>query len=236
MGDGPSNSSGLTDGAAIPRAGVHPAGPDDALKLAARIADLWQVHFGRPRPCHRLPLAVSLAALVTLTGVLPVASAAPSFHRDHTPLPADVTGVGAKAHPTISAAGVSTGSGGGTALHMLLALGIVIGLILGLYKLLRWTASRNETTVRADGKMTVVASTPLGNTRALHLVRVGEELVLVGSGEQAVTPIRVYSAEEARAIVFDDHDDGMRAVGSEAGPRPGFLSTFTDNLRKVTAR
>src|SRR5262249_43891753 len=146
--------------------------------------------------------------------------------------PADVTGAGADTHATVSSAGVSAAGGGGTVLHMLLALGIVIGLIFGLYKLLRRTAGRNDTTVRADGRMTVVASTPLAHSRSLHLVRVGEELVLVGSGEQAVTPIRVYSAEEARTIVLDDPDDELRPLNPTGGQRFGFLNGFTDSLRK----
>jgi flagellar protein FliO/FliZ len=193
------------------------------------------VHSGRPHPCSRLLLAVGLAALVALAGLVPVAAAATRFHRDETPLPADVTGVGAATHSTVSSAGASAG-GGGTVIHMLLALAIVIGLIFGLYKLLRRISNRNDTTVRADGRMTVVASTPLAHSRSLHLVRVGEELVLVGSGEQAVTPIRVYSAEEARMIVLDDPDDGMRPLGSAGGKLPGFLGAFTDSLRKATAR
>jgi len=190
---------------------------------------------GRPHPCSRLLLAVSLAALVALAGLVPVAAAATRFHRDDTPLPADVTGLGADTHATVASAGASA-SGGGTVLHMLLALAVVIGLIFGLYKILRRTANRNDRTVRADGRMNVVASTPLAPSRSLHLVRVGEELVLVGAGEQAVTPIRVYSAEEARMIVLDDTDDGMRPLGPGGSKRPGFLGAFTDSLRKATAR
>src|SRR5262245_15622903 len=164
------------------------------------------------------------------------AAAAPRFHRDDTPLPADVTGLTADTHANVSSAGASAG-GGGTVLHMLLALAIVIGLIFGLYKLLRRTANRNDTTVRADGRMAVVSSTPLAHSRSLHLVRVGEELVLVGVGDQAVTPIRVYSAEEARAIVLDEPTDGdMRPIGSAGGKGPGFLGALTDSLRKATTR
>jgi len=195
------------------------------------------VHSGRPHPCSRLLLAVCLAALIALTGLVSVAAAATPFHRDDTPLPADVTGLGAAKHTTVSSAGVSAAGGSGTVLHMLLALGIVIGLIFGLYKLLRKTAGRDHPKVRADGRMTVVASTPLAHSRSLHLVRVGEELVLVGSGEQAVTPIRVYSAEEARTIVFDDpDDDGLRQFDTPEAPRLGFIGSFTDSLRKATAR
>lgn len=164
---------------------------------------------------------------------MPVAANAGGFKRDDTPLPADVTGLGATAHANLQ----SASSGGGTALHMLLALGIVIALILGLYKLLRRMSGRNEGAVRADGRMTIVASTPLAHSRSLHLVRVGDELVLVGSAEHAVTPLRVYSAEESRTIVLDDNDGGMRSLGpGDSGGRPGFVGSLTDSLRKLTSR
>ena len=176
---------------------------------------------------------------MTLAGLLPaVATAAGGrgFHRDETPLPADVTGLGPRAHASLQSA-ASGGGGSGTVLHMLLALGVVIALILGLYKLLRRTANggahRNDGAVRADGRMAIVASTPLAHSRSLHLVRVGEELVLVGSAEQAVTPIRVYSAEESRLLVLEEPGD-MRQL--DAGGKPGVVGSLTDSLRKLTAR
>ena len=192
------------------------------------------MHLGRPHPCSRLLLAVGLAALVALAGLVPVAAAG-RFQRDQTPLPADVTGLTADTHATVASAGASAG-GGGTVLRMLLALAVVIALIFGLYKILRRTANRNDRTVRSDGRITVVASAPLAHSRSLHLVRVGEELVLVGAGAQAVTPIRVYSAEESRMIALDEPDDGIRPLGPGGGQRPGFLGALTDSVRKLTAR
>src|SRR5689334_21137954 len=121
-------------------------------------------------------LAVSLAALFALAGLVRVAASATRVYRDDTPLRGIVTGLGAGTHTTVSSAGVSAAGGSVTVLHMLLALGIVIGLIFVLYKLLRKTAGRDHPKVRSDGRMTVVASTPLAHSRSLHLVRVGEEL------------------------------------------------------------
>lgn len=49
----------------------------------------------------------------------------------------------------------------------------------------------------------MVATTTLAPNRALHLVRSGDELILLGVTEQSVTPIRVYSAEEAQAMELE---------------------------------
>ena len=45
---------------------------------------------------------------------------------------------------------------------------------------------------------------PLGPNRALHLVRAGREIVLIGTAEHTVTPIRRYSEDEARALGLID--------------------------------
>ena len=119
---------------------------------------------------------------------------------------------------------------------MLLALGIVIALILGLYKLLRRMSGRNEGAVRADGRMTIVASTPLAHSRSLHLVRVGDELVLVGSAEHARHPA---SRLLGGGVAHDRprrRDGGMRSLGpGDSGGRPGFVGSLTDSLRKLTS-
>jgi flagellar biogenesis protein FliO len=84
--------------------------------------------------------------------------------------------------------------------------------------------------------MTVIASTPLAQARSLHLVRVGEELVLVGAAEQSVTPIRVYSAEESRRLVPAGDEGGLQPLRSGEGDRPGPGAALLDALRKLTAR
>jgi flagellar biosynthetic protein FliO len=208
---------------------------------------------GRPRPCARLALAFALL----LAGCSPLsAAAAAPFHRDETPLPAGVTG-GSGGGGT-GAAVETASSGSSAALRMLLGLAIVLAIIFALYKLLKRSASKNDKGVRAHGEMTVVASTPLAQSRALHLVRVGDELVLVGSSEQGVTPIRVYTAEEVRRLGFDptaslpalapaagSGSSGFGSgfgflpgspSGSGSGPGGGFGPALLETLRKMTAR
>jgi len=47
-----------------------------------------------------------------------------------------------------------------------------------------------------------------------HLVRAGREIVLVGAAEHAVTPLRVYTEDEARelGLLDDDDDDDLGAI------------------------
>jgi len=186
---------------------------------------------GCPRPLRRLAPVLGLL----LAGCTPLSAfgAAPAFKRDTTPLPTGVTGGGSTgaAH-----AAVSAGSTSSSALRMLLGLAIVVALIFGIYKLLKRSAAKNDRAVRQLGEMAVVASTPLAQSRALHLVRVGEELVLVGSSEQGVTPIRVYSAEETRRLGVDPYDTPAFTPTSGAADRPGFSTSLMEALRKMTAR
>jgi flagellar biosynthetic protein FliO len=184
---------------------------------------------GRPRPLRRL--APVLGLLLAGCYPLPAFAADPAFKRDTTPLPSSVSG-----SSDGSSAAVSAGSSGGAALRMLLGLAIVLALIFAIYKFMKRSADKNDKTVRAHGEMQVVASTPLAQSRALHLVRVGEELVLVGSSEQGVTRIRVYGPEEARRLGFDA--DGGPTFTPTSGPadRPGFGASLVETLRKMTAR
>jgi flagellar protein FliO/FliZ len=186
---------------------------------------------GSPRPSARLAVALGLL----LAGCYPLdAAAAAAFHRDQTPLPSSVSGVTTTGS---HAAVTSASSGGSAALRMLIGLGIVLALIYGLYKLLKRSADKNDKGIKAHGGMTVVASTPLAASRALHLVQVGEELVLVGSSEQGVTPIRVYTQEEARRLGYDGRADNEQFVPIDGGSdRPGFGNALVETLRKRTAR
>ena len=62
-----------------------------------------------------------------------------------------------------------------------------------------------------------LATLPLGPNRSLHLVRAGDEVVLVGAGEHGVTPIRTYTQAEARALgLLDGADAGRRRMDAFA--------------------
>jgi len=78
---------------------------------------------------------------------------------------------------------------------MIVGLAIVLAVIYGVYWLLK--SHRKTKASGGDGRIEVVATTALGPNRAVHLLRVGNELVLVGSAEHGVTRLRVYDADEA---------------------------------------
>jgi flagellar biosynthetic protein FliO len=157
---------------------------------------------------------------------------APAFHVDKTPLGADVTGAGTSA----GTAPVAVGSAGADVIRTIVGLAVVLGVIYGVYWLLK-SAARAKSG-RADERIGVIATTPLAPNRSLHLVRAGDELILVGATDHSITPLRVYAAEEALQI------EGAANSGFGAGDMAISLPPATplrrnnllENLRKRTAR
>jgi len=191
------------------------------------------VSLGGPRLRARPLLGLVCACFCAASGLLAAPAGAAGYHRDDTPLPAAISGTGAA-----TSGGTQVGSTSNAALHMLLGLAIVCALIFALYKILRRSATKNGKIVRDDGWIQVVSSTPLAQSRALHLVRVGEELVLVGSSEQSLTPIRVYSPEEARRLGVDVGSMPGQDGGTfrPSGGNPSFGNALVETLKRKTAR
>ncbi len=79
-----------------------------------------------------------------------------------------------------------------------------------------------------------MATTALAPNRAVHLIRVGDGLVLVGSAEGAITRLKAYSVDESAALEARlDGDPGqLRPFGTEAAGPSGFV----EQLRRRTAR
>jgi flagellar protein FliO/FliZ len=124
-------------------------------------------------------------------------------------------------------------SNGGALVRTIVGLAVVIGVIYGLYWVLKQVKSSREAKAEGSGLETL-ASLPLGGNRSMHLIRAGDEVVLVGVGEAGVTPIRTYGEHEARALGLLAEDDGsgtllLPAETAEAG-RPGFV----ESLRRLT--
>jgi flagellar protein FliO/FliZ len=130
----------------------------------------------------------------------------------------------------------ATSSGGGL-VRTIVGLAVVIGVIYGLYWVLKQVKASREEKALGSGLETL-ATLPLGQHRSMHLVRAGDEVVLVGVGEAGVTPIRTYGEHEARALgLIADDDSALASADTLLLPaetveqeRPGFIAA----LRKLT--
>src|SRR3954452_20141927 len=104
----------------------------------------------------------------------------------------------------------SAGSGGGF-LRMVFGLLVVVGVIYGVYWILKKVKEGKEERASGSG-LSTIATLPLGPNRSLHMVRAGGEVVILGVGESGVTPMWTYTEEEAReacVIGFEPEDFDM---------------------------
>jgi flagellar protein FliO/FliZ len=97
----------------------------------------------------------------------------------------------------------TTATSGGSIVRTIIGLVVVLGVIYGLYWVLKNIKASKAATAAGDGLETL-ATLPLGPNKALHLVRAGREIVLLGVAEHAIAPIRRYSEDEARALGLVD--------------------------------
>lgn len=152
--------------------------------------------------------------------------------------------------PEGSAAPTSIGGdGGGTLLRLGLGLVVVMGLIAAVwYVMKRVQRSRFPALEeRAGALIDVVTTTQLGPNRSVHLIRVGEEMVLVGSTDHSVTPLARLGAEDALALVdlappsprFGEPPAGARGPASDDRARAVATAdqgSLVERLRAMTTR
>jgi flagellar protein FliO/FliZ len=133
-----------------------------------------------------------------------------------------------------SAGKVPDASTGGSIVRTIVGLAIVIGVIYGLYWVLKQVKSSREEKASGQG-LSAIATLPLGPSRSLQLVRAGRELVLIGVSEHGVTPVRTYSEDEAEAVGLLDVEelDDDPPTGGAAG---GALGRVLEDLRRRTVR
>jgi flagellar protein FliO/FliZ len=126
-------------------------------------------------------------------------------------------------------AGQSQATNGGSLVRTIVGLAVVIGVIYGLYWVLKQVKSSREEKASGQG-LAALATLPLGPQRSLQLVRAGRELHLVGVSEHGVTPVRTYSEQEAEAA-------GLLDLEPEDEPgQSGGLSSVIEALRRRTVR
>jgi flagellar protein FliO/FliZ len=159
------------------------------------------------RSLHAI-VAATACALLTAPAALAATTTTPSG--ENTPL-----------HLDTAPAAEHTSSGGGGMVRTIVGLAVVIGVILGLHWILKQVKSSRES-ASTGGGLQSIATLALGPGRSMHLVRAGGEIVLVGSADNAVTPLRVYSEDEARELGLLElaGEDGSDPTGG-AGPAGG---------------
>lgn len=177
-------------------------------------------------PAPLFLLRASAACVTTWLLAAPTALAA-AGKGDDTPLNLDDAASGSPAEKA-----AQTGGGGGIA-RMVVGLALVLGVIYGLSWVLKQVKSSKEGEATGHG-MQQVSSLPLGPGRSVHLLRVGDELLLVGSAEKGVTPLRRYGLEEAAASgLIAGGEDGDVIEGhavATAVKKPAVAQLMTGNL------
>jgi flagellar protein FliO/FliZ len=187
--------------------------------------------------------AVALAGLVTLACAGPAQAFTPSSKAGGEGTPLSLS-------PTTSSHATSAGP---SLVRTIVGLLIVIAVIWGLTWILRQVKTGRTRGTVGSG-LASIATLPLGSGRSLHLVRAGNDYLLVGSAEHGVAPIHRYTEQQARdAGLLDppeqpDDDDPMRPLAAsraramqipgQAGPRAPLAGAgdLLERLRAWTER
>ena len=138
--------------------------------------------------------------------------------------------------PTDSATSGGSSGGGGLA-RTIVGLFVVIAVIYGVTWVLKQLKASKEGDAYGAG-LESAASLPLGPGRALHLVRAGNEWILVGVTDGGIAPLRTYTEAEARAagLPIDAGDTGeLRPAPNPEASGPG-ATAFVERLRDLTVR
>jgi flagellar protein FliO/FliZ len=130
----------------------------------------------------------------------------------------------------------SVGSGSGTLARTFVGLAVVVAVIYGLTWVLKQMKASKEDRSHGMG-LSTEASMPLGPGRSVHLIRAGRELVLVGSAEQGIVPIRTYTEDEARELGLLAGDGELAPVAAGVGgDRFKAKTAFADVLERLRER
>lgn len=150
----------------------------------------------------------------------------------HVPLALAAGGESTPLNLPKSATHPASSGGGSGILRTIIALVLVIAVIYGVAMVLRKVKGGGAQRASGDG-LSHLATLPLGPGKSVALVRSGRDIVLVGIGENGITPIKTYTEEEAIANGIWGGDDDTA---------PGFVddsargSSFVEQLRKLTVR
>jgi flagellar protein FliO/FliZ len=157
----------------------------------------------------RLPVPAAFAAVLSCVLV------APAFASENTPLQLE--------EETRQAS-----SGGGSLVRTIVGLAIVLGVIYGLHWVLKQVKASREGKTSGSG-LASLSTLPLGTNRSVHVVRAGDEILVLGATEHGITQLRVYTDDEARAAGLLDEPEVIDVAPS----RP---AAVLDTLRTLTVR
>ena len=141
------------------------------------------------------PILAAVGAAATLHALAATAYAAATTSGGTAPAASENAPVDLESAPQAAS---TPGLGGGSLVRTIVGLAIVIAVIYGVAWILKRVKSSKEEKATGSG-LEPIATVPLGTGAALHLVRVGFDVVLVGVADHVVTPIRSYTPGEARA-------------------------------------
>ncbi len=169
--------------------------------------------------------SIKLTRGVALSGVLTLLCAQSAYAAGGG------TGESTPIHLSGSTAVHASSGGGSRILRTIIALVVVIAIIYAVARILRAVKGRDA--VRASGNgLEQIATLPLAPGKSVALLRSGRDIVLVGVGEQGVTPIKTYTEAEAIAAGIDlppaPEDDFDQAE------KP--FDRVLDGLRRLTVR
>jgi flagellar protein FliO/FliZ len=180
-------------------------------------------------PSMTSPILIARALLACLTTLLLTAPAALAAESERTPLKLDAS----------EGASQASNSGGGGIARMVVGLAVVLGVIYGLSWVVKQVKASRESQ-SAGSALSSVASLPLGPNRSVHLVRVGEDLVLLGAAEKGITPIRAYTEADARAAGLVPDEDLLQLPAPKGATTtqraPVAAGSLLDTLRARTVR
>lgn len=195
----------------------------------------------RATTCAAAWLAVLCAPALAAAAKAATTAAAPVDPTERQALP-----------PAAGDGGADVASGmGGTMLRLGIGLIVVVGLIAGIYHVMKRMQRGRMPGFgggAADDLVDVVSTTPLGPNRFLHLIRVGEELILVGATEHSVTPVARIGGEDAVGMLGDSVDvhaatEAYRTAQARTGTDPRVRAAATaeqaslvERLRALTTR
>jgi len=161
--------------------------------------------------------AVPCACLLAFAGPASAFTAADKGGGENTPL--HLTTSTGSPHSSVG------GTGGASIVRTIVGLAIVIAVIWGLAWILRQVKTRHDPNVSSAGLASVAALT-LGSGRSVHLVRAGNDYVLLGSTEHGVAPIHRYTEEQARdAGLLGEHELPLDAPAERSR-----LTTFAGQM------